>query len=118
MRWPPCWRRMSHDRLSASRPPGRADGAHERGGHRYVSGFLRKARVIDFWGGGADRDGNAAAVLHPFVQEPDQRPQERQAGRPSASAPAPRQERAERAGTSAGHCDGDVPANLNDPIPF
>jgi len=73
-------------------------------GNRYVSVFLGKARIIGFWGDGEDRDGNTTTVLRLFVQEPGQKPQERQerqSGRSLASAPPRRRESAQCAANEA-----------------
>jgi hypothetical protein len=87
-------------------------------GNRYVSGWLGKARIIGFWSDGEDREGNATTVLRLFVQEPDQKPQERQPGRSPASAAPRRQEVRQRAAYEAQRRHDDVLANLNDPIPY
>jgi len=86
-------------------------------GNTYLAGWLGKARVVGFWGDGEDRDGNATTVLRLFVQEPDQKPQERHPDRSPASAAPGRQERAQRAAFDAQRRHDDALAKLNDPIP-
>jgi len=90
-------------------------------GNRYVSGWLGKARIIGFWGDAENRDGNPTTVLRLFVQEPDQKPQERQErqpGRSPASASPRCQEARQRAAFDAQRRHDDGLANLNDPIPY
>ncbi|HEX2528688.1 MAG TPA: hypothetical protein VHL31_20635 [Geminicoccus sp.] len=82
-------------------------------GNKYLSGWLGKARIVGFWADGQDRDGSPTTVLRLFVQEAEQKPQERPAGQRHADP----QGRAERAAQKAQRSHEDALANLNDPIP-